>query len=624
MRRRLRLATLVASVGAAGAMVWLAHRQPPVVLGPQFRLLCLGIGTFIWPSVLSPWLGRLPRRWRPWLAWIAVPLAFWIQGEPLVGFVHGFPVPNTGLFLFIITAGVMASIMAELAAGQLVRGMYWWLPSVALLVAIAAQVLTGFSVTRVIGAAPGKVLVKDLTLAETSMISGVPPTERHLEGFSRDNVIFVFAEDTVVRWTETDGFKTRHLPLRAGGLEVRVDGERFYLLEKSTGRIRCLDPDGRILWETAELGSANQVVWTEGNVWLLGYPAATVQPDQVRVRLSAVSLADGVWGIFEVKPPEGTRWSPPTPFVEWAYLAACGNTAAVVGFAFPIDGPGSQTEPRAFAVKANLHGISPRETDLSPLPVRATALPEVGRSPLGVFEDTLIYIGEQLYLAAYDLNSGNQLWSQPLPSRLAEAELHLTPSEVVLSGQQSSSAGTADSSAVRRGLLVGYDLRSGKEAFVHEFPEEAVRAEPVGHDLVVIGDEGTVTRIGLGGRVEWTQQLGPGCRLLWMSKATDQLALFEPESRKAPAVLRLSDGAILSRQSNVVNSFDYLLSDRTLVRLRSPGAPRQMVLLVKGDDVQILDLLKQTNSVLTTSSAILAVGAEGSEITFYLLRPARQ
>lgn len=632
MQNARRLAPRLLSLVLVSFML-VARRFPlPYPFDIQLSQVLMICGSIAWPAALAPWLALLPRRlWRA-AALITPLLGFWAVGQPIVGFIDMGPRPNLMALPWVALA-IVLGLLAPRIAGE-PRDRFGELkPALALLVAICLLIGLLIPSLTAATAAPGQPLLPGLAVEARYRFTRSPagPDDRYpgLAAFAWHDAMIILAPEGMI-WHRAAPSSTsapvgdqacrgesglRPMPFNLGDVTVHTQGDHLLIAERTVGRIRCFAwPDGELVWERDRLGTLDQFLWTADAGWFLSQPPFCGDPQPGQAKLIRVASVDGSMAATDVVAPSGIAWTINNQdALRGAFLRQSGDTVYVIGnprepFLYIPAQRGSAARSFRLPVTVDLWAI---ENQLSfGFALNGTQALHVTRS------DGMVGFG------AVELTTGRSVWSLPYSSNgYSSATFTFLPDQAIVLSE-SGTDGTA--------TLAAHSAIDGQRLW-----QAGVRnvsfVEPVG-DLVLTVGSGGINAIGRDGSLRWSHRTDGVPLLLSSEPAEDRLVILEPNPRLdlrvgnvgAETILRLSDGAAISRPTRQIGMDNYIAASGYLVRSPGPLGSNflsyRAALRLDGREVMVRDPLRRTIFVAAGATALVtACETDSGDILVYVL-----
>lgn len=597
-----RTTALLAGLVAAAGTVFCARQGLPSALEIQRLTLFAVAGMVIWPCASVPWTLLLPWKWRKWAIWLLTAGGFWAQGMPLLIGIHGSYIPNPRAIACVMVAALAGSTLIGLTTHE-----RWGrrLPLVAPILAILVLAMA---------AAPGEktlwvirssgVKVRDLTIIASATVEDFNDPGGTLRGVFWDGKTVIFGHDKVLIRMGDGRIKIGEMPVEPHDIEAHLTKIRMYIADRNAGRVHCFDQDGEVAWEVSDLGPVQSVVWSSEAGWFLEYPGQ----DGTQSVLHRIALSDGRRTDFIVRPPQGMIWviptnSPPT------YLVVDGETPIVRGFAVQDSAKKDKSAPYLIAPIG----------ESAKIPM--VALTEIDGEPLGAAGNILVFTRrEPLKLIARDLASQRGLWSLSVSGVVSMGEVFVGPTQVVIACEV-----TEGNAGRIQTTLAAYDLFTAEELWVRRMDTRPAWLAMIDEDMLLLGQDGALSRVGPDGRNDWTTKCTGPARVLWLDEAAGQITLLETEKNPMVAeagtevTFSLADGSVLDRPIDQPGRFVYTVEDRVVFRSSGYDAGKVPLEKLTGRGVLIGGLVRGTGGVLAGPELVVTASEDGGALTLHFL-----
>ena len=638
------------SVTVGAVVLWARYAQASFMQESQAVQALATVGILAWPAVVSPWLGgRLSSRSRYLLGLLGVVLGYWVLGQPLLGFTHERVLFNTTLLPYL--GGAAAVLLGLVAAGS--RGsaarLSSWLPSAALIVALAWTLYMIIPIRAVSAVKPGKVAMPALSVSETYLLA--VPDRTSLVGCAFGEVLVICGPDTVLLRFPDGTAKTTALNLNHGSLEIIEDNGRILVLDKQAGALHCFDAaSGELAWTKEGLGTVNQAKWSDSFGWFLDHPELDeFDPADDVVLLTRVDLKSGAHSTWTLMPPDGWFWPEISDSYEEGWSGAqLGLSGDSVFIRMEVRAaPTSLMRP--FPVFVALPHEEPGGS------WSLTRIPEgSGIDGMGVAGEVavcLCFRNGGMEVVARDIGSGEEIWSLVVGGNSHGVNpILVLPDRVLLDW------GSFRGHSFRTDLVC-LDPLTGREVWRYDGPQGRLESmEPVGDMTLVLSqsdptaDGGSYTDVTLldeDGKPIWSYKAKSPAYTMRIDAEEGRLTLLEGASSQLPVsgwwgietVLRLSDGQIegpteagvepgeRSGASDLGN-YRYVILDnvlyRSVGRFSGDYLENRAVMRLEGPGVPIHDLVRYTDSVLAGPDfiAVACQTAQGVKVSVLKVNPS--
>lgn len=596
------VAKVLSAIFAAAAL-WANLNQLPFTQRSQIQQALVAVGVLAWPAAALPWLGsRLTVKWRYLLGMSAVILGYWVQGQPLVGFTIERMLFNTKLLPYLGAADVVLLVLIAgipRLPGNAGTGFKAWIPSCALVGALAWTLSVVVPAVAVSNLQPGTLAVPTLAVTETYLFEGPPQTG--LVGCRIGEVAVICGPEAVlVRFPDGQAKMTK-LSLDLGSLEIGEGAGSALLLDKKSGVLHCFDlTDGDLAWTADGLGTINQIQWTDSYGWFLDRPDS---PD------------------FDPAEAE-------------IVLKVCGDSAFIQ---LEVRGDVTSPVPEMAIFMATPKGTGRNSWTLTQIPGVSYAYPGM----MSASDDSIVILSSGDHgreLLVRDTETGEERWRLAIGGGTYYGEPMLVlPDRVLLDwGSFPSSSNTG---------LSCLDILTGEEKWRYDMPGgQLVSMESVGDKTLVLyrrlpgtGESHTdVTLLDEEGRQLWTYKAQSPAYTVRIDRVGGSITLLESTMSQLPGsgywgtetTLRLSDGTPEAKPAGEsgmpdLGNYRYIVLDNTLYRSpeRFTGDFRtfKAVMRLTGPGVGIHDVVRHT-SYLAGPDFVAVASWTANGVKVYILQ----
>ncbi len=643
------------SIVVGSVMLWARYAENSYMGEQQILQALTSIGILAWPAVFAPWLGGRLFAWSRFLPGaLGIVAGYWVTGQPLLVFTYYTTLFNARLLPYLGGAAAVLFVLMALVPqpadhSGLASRVNIWLPSLALVCALAWMLYMVIPVRAFSRVKPGDLSLPTLIVSETYLLSA--PDQAGLVGCASDEVIVVCSPNGVLMRFPDGTAKTIDMRLDLGALEVATGGGRVHILDRTAGALHCFDSGtGDGLWIADVLGTVNQAKWSNDFGWFLDYPEdADFDPAGGEVSLTRIDLTSGTRTTWTLGPPEGWFWPEITEsdLGNWygAQLGLSGDLAFVR--------MGVRADLTLAVSKFGIFLAVPREGpevswSLMRMPEGFSDINVMGVA--GEIAVNLCFRDNRLEVVARDVADGIEKWHVVVGGNgYGLNPLMVLPDRILLNWG-------GFHSPLETGLAC-LEPVTGQEMWRYQGARGWLQSiEPAGANTIVLSQDdvsledrrATLALLGEDGELVWTHEAKNPAYIVRIDTEKGLITLLEGANSQLPVssglwgtetVLRLSDGQQAAESgkgsSNEpgnrlgledLGSYRYLLIGNALYRSKDRFSgdylQNQPVMRLEGIGVGIRDLARHTDCVLARPDLVVVACRVPQGVKVVVLRPA--